>query len=86
MLSQIQDGEERVIAYASKSLTKSQRRYCTTKRELLAVVHFLGVTFRHYLIGEPFTVRTDHSSLTWLTGFKDADGMLARWLTVLADV
>ena len=37
------------------------------------------------MIGEPFTVRTDHSSLTWLTGFKDADGMLSRWLTVLAD-
>ena len=84
VLSQVQNGVERVIAYASKSLTKSQRRYCTTKRELLAVVHFVSVTFRHYLIGEPFTIRTDHSSLTWLTGFKDADGMLARWLTMLA--
>ena len=85
VLSQIQDGQEKVIAYASKSLSKSQRRYCTTKRELLAVVHFLGVTFRHYLIGEEFTVRTDHSSLKWLTSFKDADGMLARWLSILGE-
>ena len=54
VLSQIQNGQEKVIAYASKSLSKSQRRYCTTKRELLAVVHFLGVTFHHYLIGEEF--------------------------------
>ena len=83
VLSQIQGEEEKVIAYASKSLSKSQRRYCTTKRELLAVVHFVGVTFHHYLIGEEFTVRTDHSSLKWLTNFKDADGMLSRWLTIL---
>ena len=83
VLSQIQDGHERVIAYASKSLSKSQSRYCTTKRELLAVVHFLGVTFRHYLLNENFTVRTDHSSLTWLRSFKDADGMLSRWLSIL---
>ena len=85
VLSQIQDGQEKVIAYASKSLSKSQCHYCTTKRELLTVVHFLGVTFRHYLLGEVFTVRTDHSSLTWLTGFKDADGMLARWLSVIGE-
>ena len=83
VLSQIQNGEEKVIAYASKSLSKAQHHYCTTKRELLAVIHFLGVTFRHYLIGEEFTVRTDHSSLKWLTSFKDADGMLAHWLSIL---
>ena len=84
VLSQVQNGQERVIAYASKSLSSSQRRYCTTKRELLAVVHFVGVTFRHYLLAESFLVRTDHSSLTWLTNFKDADGMLSRWLSILA--
>ena len=38
VLSQMQDGQERVIAYASKTLSKSQKRYCTTYRELLALV------------------------------------------------
>ncbi len=36
-LSQVQDGEERVIAYGSFALAKEQRRYCTTRKELLAV-------------------------------------------------
>ena len=48
-LYQVQDGEERVLGYYSKLLCTSQQNYCTTKRELLAVVrmvdhsqHFLG--------------------------------------------
>ena len=82
-LYQIQDNEERVIFYASKTLTDSQRNYCTTKRELLAVVRMVKY-FRHYLWGVPFTIRTDHASLAWLLRFKDADGMLARWLAELA--
>jgi hypothetical protein len=35
VLSQVQGGQERVIRYASKTLSPVQRRYCTTKRELL---------------------------------------------------
>ena len=38
VLSQIQNEEEVVIAYASRSLRLSQRRYCTTRREMLAAV------------------------------------------------
>ena len=38
VLSQIQDGEERVIAYASRTLTPQERAYCVTRKELLAVV------------------------------------------------
>ena len=41
VLSQIQNGEEKVIAYASKTLSKAQRNYCTTYRELLAIVVFM---------------------------------------------
>ena len=82
-LYQVQDGEERLIAYASKTLTDTQRNYCTTKRELLAVIRMVKI-FRHYLWGSKFLVRTEHASLTWLLRFKDADGMLARWLAELA--
>ena len=40
-------------------------------------------TFRHFLWGRKFTVRTDHASLRWLKNFKEPEGMLARWLSVL---
>ena len=80
-LSQEQDGEERVLAYYSQTLSAAQRRYCTTKRELLAVVR--AVHFRMYLWGRPFLLRTDHASLRWLINFKDPEGMLARWISVL---
>ena len=79
VLQQVQDNEERVIAYSSKKLNKQQRRYCVTRRELLAIVVFLR-EFRHYLLGVHFTIHTDHGSLTWLLGFKEPQGQLDRWL------
>ena len=82
VLSQIQDGEERVIAYGSKTLSSTQTRYCTTHLELLAVVTFVK-HYKHYLWGRHFTVRTDHASLRWLINFRDPEGMVARWLTIL---
>jgi hypothetical protein len=82
-LLQIQDGCEKVVAYGSLALTKEQRRYCTTRKELLAVVRFTR-EYRHYLLGRPFVVRTDHNSLTWLMRFKDPQGQLARWIEELS--
>ena len=79
VLQQVQNGEERVLAYASKKLNKQQRRYCVTRRELLAIVVFLR-EFRNHLLGREFTIRTDHGSLTWLLHFKEPQGQLARWL------
>ena len=82
VLNQIQNGEEVVIAYASRSLRLSQRRYCTTRRKMLAAV-VMCTHFRSYLRGSQFTLRTDHSSLRWLQKFKNEDGMLARWYLLL---
>ena len=85
VLSQTQeDGAERVIVYASRVLSKAERRYCVTKQELLAVVSFID-HFRHYLIGRSFTVRTDRGSLTWLWKFKNPEGQLTRWLEKLQE-
>ena len=78
------DGTEYVIAYASRLLTKPEQNNCVTRKELLAVVTFLN-HFRHYLIGRPFTIRTDHGALTWLQNFKSPEGQLARWLEKLQD-
>jgi hypothetical protein len=82
ILSQDQGNREAPISYASKTLSSTQRNYCTTMRELLAVVTFVK-QFKHYLYGRHFVIRTDHASLSWLKNFKDPDGLLSRWLSIL---
>ena len=82
VLSQVQNGEERVIAYASRALSKPERNYCVTHIELLAIVVYLK-HFRQYLYGQRITVRTDHAALKWLVTFKDPEGQVARWIEVL---
>ncbi len=82
-LSQIQDGVERPVAFGSLALSPERRRYCTTRKELLAVIMFTR-QFRHYLLGRQFTIRTDHHSLVWLMRFKHPEGQLARWLEELS--
>ena len=86
VLSQLdENGRERVIAYGSKLLTKSERQYCVTRRELLAVVTYVR-QYRPYLISQKFTLRTDHGSLTWLRNFREPEGQLARWLERLQEL
>ena len=82
VLSQVQDGKERVVAYFSKSLSPAERRYCVTRRELLAIISSVK-HFHHYLYGRHFLIRTDHGSLQWLLRFKRPEGQLARWLETL---
>ena len=85
VLSQLDDqGQEHVIAFASRTLSKAERRYCVTRRELLAVVVFTQ-QFRPYLLGREFTLRTDHGSLSWLQSFKEPEGQLAQWLEKLQE-
>ena len=83
-MSQVIDGEEYVLGYASRTLDKAQGNYCVTRRELLAVVYFVR-HFRPYLYGRKFTVRTDHSSIQWLLNFKEPEGQLARWMETLSE-
>ena len=62
MLSQTDaEGKERVIAYRSCLLSKSERKYCVTRSELLAVVVFTH-QFRSYLFGHQFILGMDHCS------------------------
>ena len=85
VLSQLgEDGQEKVVAYGSRLLTKAERQYCTTRKELLAVVTFTK-QYRPYLIGQQFTLRTDHNSLSWLQTFREPQGQLARWLEQLQE-
>eukprot|EP00731_Ephydatia_muelleri_P019435 Em0012g260a len=84
VLSQDHDGEEKVVAYGSHTYSKAERKYCVTRKELLAVVTFTK-HFRPYLLERHFTLRTDHSSLQWLYNMKEPEGHLARWLEQLQE-
>jgi transposase InsO family protein len=86
VLSQIQDNEERVIAYASRHLCAREQNYCVTRRELLAAVYFLKY-FRHYLLGasQPVRLRTDHAAIQWLRRIPEPVGQQARWLETMEE-
>ena len=56
----IQDGK--AIAFASKSLSDTERRYANIEREMLAVVYGCE-RFHTYLYGKPFVVHSDHKPL-----------------------
>ena len=67
----------KVVAYASRTLTKSERQYSVIQRECLATVYGMK-QFRHYLLGRSFTLVTDHAPLQWLSAQK-MEGLLCRW-------
>ena len=83
VLRQEFEGEEHPIYYVCRMLTRTERNYTDTEREFLAVlwaVKRLG----GYLLGNQFTVITDHYSLLWLNNLKNPSGRLARWHTALS--
>ena len=77
---------EKVLCYYSKCFFfRSEKNYCVTRRELLAIV--LAVKhFHHYLYGHPFLIRSDHGSLRGLLNFKTPEGQLARWIETFVNV
>jgi len=70
VLSQLQEGVERPLAYASRQLTKNEASYSASESEMLALV-WAAKHFRCYLYGRKFVVRTDHAALTYLKNFAD---------------
>ena len=84
LLQLCDDGQECVVAYKSRTLSKAEQKYNVTRKELLAVVTFVK-HFRPYLLGQHFVPRTDHSALQWIYNMKEPEGQLARWLEQLQE-
>lgn len=73
--------DNRVIAFASKSLTDTEKRYANIEREMLACV-FAAERFHCYVFGKPFVIESDHKPLEMiaLKNLSAAPARLQRML------
>ena len=83
-LYQEQVGKLRVVAYASRGLSKSERNYPTHKLEFLALKWAVCEKFSDYLYGSSFTVLTDNNPLTYVLTSAKLDAAGHRWLAALS--
>ncbi len=86
VLSQIPLGEDkaRPIAFASKTLSTSQRRYPAHRLEFLALMWSVCEKISHWLKGTTFTVWTDNNLLTYIMTKPKLDACEQRWVAKLA--
>ena len=84
----MEDGSERPISYASRSLTTAERNYSQIQREALSIIY--GTTkFHQYCYGRPFEIVTDHKPLLGLFGESKplpsvTAARIQRWAVKLA--
>ena len=78
-----EDGKERVIAYASCTLNKSERNYDAHKLKFLALKWAITDRFHEYLYGATFDVFTDNNPLTYILSTAKLDAMGHRWVASL---
>jgi hypothetical protein len=73
-----------VIAYASGALRRHEDNYATHDLELAAVVHALKI-WRHYLLGNPIHIYSDHKSLKYIFTQSELNLRQRRWLELIKD-
>ena len=83
----MENGKERPIAYASRSLTLAERNYAHLEKKALGII-FGERKFHKYLYGRKFTLVTDHKPLTTILSPKKEVPTLAairlqRWALIL---
>ena len=78
--TQLSDGKLHPVAYASRALNPSERRYGITELETLAVVWAMS-HFHHYLYGNHVTVLTDHTAVKAVLETDNPSAKHARWWT-----
>ena len=75
--------EKNVIAYASRSLNKSEKKYSAFKLEFLALKWAVTEKFKDYLAFQHFTVLTDNNPLTYILTTAKLDATGQRWSAAL---
>ena len=80
-----EDGTDRVIAYASRTLSKSEKNYPAYKLEFLALKWSVCDRFHEYLYGGKFEVFTDNNPLTYILTTAKLDATGQRWVANLAN-
>jgi len=83
-LSQVQEGIDRPISFASRQLNKAEHSYSASELETLAVV-WATKYFMYYLYGKKFIVRAEHAALKFLCNFADNNNRLMRWSLRLSE-
>ncbi len=78
------EGKRRVIAYASRGVSKSERNYPTHKLEFLALKWAVSEKFHDYLYGNHCLVKTDNNPLTYVLKSARLDATGHRWLHALS--
>ncbi len=72
------------IAFESRKLNSTERRYTVQEKEMTAVVHCLR-TWRHYLLGSKFIVKTDNVATSYFQTQRKLSPKQARWQDFLAE-
>ena len=81
ILSQRKIGKDKPIAYTSRSLSGTEKKYDTYEKEAIAII-FCVTHFPPYLYGRKFTLVADHKPLVWFQNSKDP---CSRWRLKLAE-
>ena len=84
VLYQIHKDLEKVISYASRSLTQSETIYPVLKLEFLSLKWAITEQFYDYLYGNTFDIYTDNNPLTYVLMTAKLDAMGHRWVASLA--
>ena len=84
VLTQIKEDKlERPVAYASRTLSKSEQNYDAHKLEFLALKWAITDRFHEYLYGGTFDVFTDNTPLTYILTSAKLDSVGQWWVTSL---
>lgn len=85
VLYQKQGKYNRVMSYASRSLSRSEKNYPAHKLEFLALKWAVTEKFSDYLYGRKTTVFTDNNPLTYILTTAKLDSTGHRWLAALSN-